>query len=54
MYWDHCCYDFPLNIILTSSVIIYADDTDVLVYNKSYNELMRELGMVKSHISEWF
>jgi hypothetical protein len=46
--------DFPIPIDKISYVIIFADDTSILISNNNYNDLNRTCTSVFSYIAKWF
>lgn len=46
--------DFPLKINTIAEVIIFADDTSILVCHDNYDEFKNVLHSVLLHISKWF
>jgi hypothetical protein len=46
--------DFPLKIIPTSKVIMFADDTSILCTAKNYHDLKIKFDVIISHMVDWF
>ena len=46
--------DLPGSIDISSSVIVYADDTSILISNNCYEELNRNFNQVLYNTLKWF
>jgi hypothetical protein len=46
--------DFPLEINKISKIIMYADDTNILITTKNYQDLKLKLDKVLCHVFKWF
>lgn len=46
--------DFPGSVNIESDVIMFADDTSVLISNSDYDELNRKFNSVLTCVSKWF
>ena len=59
LYWVHSCLTFTLNSLVgsvdnSSNVIMYSDDTSILISNSCYEELNRNFNEALDNTLRWF
>ena len=47
-------YDLPVSINHTTDVVLFADDTGVLIINKNYDDFKQKVNLTLSSVSQWF